>query len=86
MLHLSTNDILELVFDSLGGALFILAHFKALCFITSHFPSYLFPSITNDIHIICPPLIVSFAYEHFETKFCVMSFYSTSEMCSMVTF
>jgi hypothetical protein len=81
MLHLSTNDILELVFDPLGGALFILAHFKALCFITSHFPSYLFPSITNDIHIICPPLIASFAYEHFETKFCAICLFIQLQKC-----
>jgi len=58
----------RMVFDPLGGALFILAHFKALCFIANHFSSYLFPSITNDIHIIHPLLIVSSTYEHFKTK------------------
>jgi hypothetical protein len=30
--------------DLLGGALFALAHFKALHSTTSHFPSYIFPS------------------------------------------
>jgi hypothetical protein len=29
--------------DPLKGELFALTHFKALCFITSHCPSYLFP-------------------------------------------
>jgi hypothetical protein len=48
-----------------GGALFALAHFRALCSIASHFLSCLFPSIANDIHIISPPSIVSYAYEHF---------------------
>jgi hypothetical protein len=43
----------------------ILTHFRVLRSITSHFPSCLFPSIANDTHIIGPPLIVSFAYEHF---------------------
>jgi hypothetical protein len=51
--------------DPLGGALFALAHFRILCFITSHFPSSLFPSIVDHIHIIGPPSIVSSTYEHF---------------------
>jgi hypothetical protein len=51
--------------DVLGGALFALTHFKALCFKASHFLFYLFPSIVDDIHIIGPPTIVSFANEHF---------------------
>ncbi len=38
--------------DPLGGALFALAHFKALHFIVSHFSSCLFPSIVDDTHII----------------------------------
>jgi hypothetical protein len=54
--------------DPLGEALFALAHFRALCFTTSHFLSCLFPSIANDIHIIGPLSIVSYAYEHFQTK------------------
>jgi hypothetical protein len=55
----------RMVFDPLGGALFVLSHFKALCFTTNHFPSYLFPSIANDTDIIHPPSILSFACEHF---------------------
>jgi len=51
--------------DLLGRALFTLAHFKALCFTTHHFPFCLFPSIVDDIHIIGPISIVSFGYEHF---------------------
>jgi hypothetical protein len=50
--------------DPLGKALFTLAHFKALCSITNHLSSYLFPSIVDDIHIIGPPSIVSSTYEH----------------------
>jgi len=41
--------------DPLGGALFALAHLKALRSTTNHFPYCLFPSIANDIHIIGPP-------------------------------
>jgi hypothetical protein len=41
--------------DPLGGALFALAHFKALRSTINHFPYCLFPSIINDIHIIGPP-------------------------------
>jgi hypothetical protein len=51
--------------DPLREALFTLAHFRALRSPTNHFPFYLFPSIIDDTHIIGPPLIVSFAYEHF---------------------
>jgi hypothetical protein len=51
--------------NPLGRALFALVHFKALRSTTSHFPSCLFPSITNDIHIIDHPSIVSFTFELF---------------------
>jgi len=40
--------------DPLRRALFTLTHFRALNFIASHFPSYLFQSIANGIHIIPP--------------------------------
>jgi hypothetical protein len=50
--------------DPLGRALFAIAHFRALRSIASHFLYYLFPSIVNDNHIIGPPFIISFAYEH----------------------
>ncbi len=55
--------------DPLGGPLFVLTHFRALSSIVNHFPSCLFPSIVDDTHIISPPLVVSFAYGHFQTKF-----------------
>jgi hypothetical protein len=54
--------------DALGGALFVLTHFRALCFIINHFPSCLFPSITDDIHIIGPFSIISYVYEHFQIE------------------
>jgi hypothetical protein len=60
--------------DPLGGALFTLAHFKALHSITNHFFSYLFPSIANDTHIISPLSIVSSAYEHFQIELHAKSF------------
>jgi len=53
--------------DPLGAALFALTHFKALRSL-NHFPSFIFPSITNDIHIIGPLSIISFTYKHFQTK------------------
>jgi hypothetical protein len=58
--------------DPLGRALFVLTHFKALHSTSSHFLFYLFPSIVNNIHIISSSSIVSFAYEHFQTKFCAI--------------
>jgi hypothetical protein len=51
--------------DPLGGALCALVHLKTLHFTFNHFPSYLFPSIIDDIHIIDPPSIISSTYEHF---------------------
>ncbi len=70
-----------MVFDPLGKALFILSHLKALCFITSHFYFYLFPSITNDTHIIHPPSIVSFAYEHFQIKIYAIGLFIQPQKC-----
>jgi hypothetical protein len=55
--------------DPLGRALFVLDHFKVLRSIASHFPSCLFPSIVDDIHITWPYLIISSTYEHFQTEF-----------------
>jgi len=54
--------------DPLRETLFVLAHFKVLCFIGSCFLSCLFSSIVDNIHIMCPPSIVSFVYEHFHIK------------------
>jgi len=51
------------------GALFALTHFKALHYIANHFHYCIFPSIVDDIHIIGPPSIVSYAYEHFQIEF-----------------
>ncbi len=55
------SDVIVILFamgtcqgDPLGGALFAIAHFKALCSTTSHFPSCLVLSIENDTHIVTP--------------------------------
>jgi len=39
----------------LRRALFTLTHLRVLHFTIGRFPSYLFPSIANDTHIINPP-------------------------------
>jgi hypothetical protein len=44
--------------DPLEGALFALAHFRALHFIANCFLFCLFPSIVDDTHIIGPNLII----------------------------
>ncbi len=52
--------------EPLGKGLFaLITHFVVLCSIVSCLFFCLFPSIVDDIHIISPLLIVSFAYEHF---------------------
>jgi hypothetical protein len=40
--------------DFLERELFTLVHFRALRSVANYFPSCLFPSIVNDIHIIGP--------------------------------
>jgi hypothetical protein len=67
--------------DRLGGALFALTHFRALCFTTSHFPSYLFPSVVDDIHIIGPLSIGSRAHEYFQIKLHVIGLFIQLEKC-----
>jgi hypothetical protein len=67
--------------DPLGGALFVLAHFKALHSIANFFPFCLFPSIVDDIHIINPPSIVSSTYKHFQTKLHVISLSIQVQKC-----
>jgi hypothetical protein len=57
------------------GALFTLAHFRALRFIANHFPYCLFPYIADDTHIIGPPSIVTSTYEHFQTVLCVIGLF-----------
>jgi hypothetical protein len=57
----------------LGGALFVLTHFRALCSITNHFPSYVFPCIADDTHIIGPPSIVTSPYEDFQIELCAIN-------------
>jgi hypothetical protein len=59
--------------DFSGRALFTLTHFKALRSTTHHFPSCLLPSIVDDTHIIGLVSIVSFGYEHFQTKLYAIS-------------
>ncbi len=72
--------------DFFGGALFALAHFRALCSTTSHFPSCLFPSIIDDTQIIGLLSIVSSTYEHFQIELCVIGlFIQPQKMRSMVT-
>jgi hypothetical protein len=66
--HLPWEPIKVIPWEGLGGALFALIHFKTPHYIANRFPSYLFPFIVDDSHIIGPS-IVSFAYEHFQTKF-----------------
>ncbi len=41
--------------DPLRRALFVVTHFKTLHFMANCFPSYLFPFIIDDTHIISPP-------------------------------
>jgi hypothetical protein len=77
----SSHLLWDLVKVILGGALFDLAHFRALHFTSNHFPSCLFPSIVDDTHIIGPLSIVSFHMNIFQTKFHVIGFFIQLEKC-----
>jgi hypothetical protein len=66
---------------SFEGALFILFHFKVLRSTTNHFPYCLFPSIVDDTHIIRTLSIISYAYEHFQTKLYVIGLYIQPQKC-----
>jgi hypothetical protein len=68
--------------DIFGGALFPLVHFKTLHSTTSRFPSCLFPYIADDIHIIGPPSIISYAYEHFQIVFCGINIFIQPQKCA----
>jgi hypothetical protein len=59
--------------DLLGGLFFLLIHFRTLCSLTSLFPSYLFPFVANDTHIIGPTSIVSQAFHHFSSQLNLVS-------------
>jgi hypothetical protein len=65
----------------LGRVLFTLTHFKYLHFIINNLFSCLFLSIIDDTHIIGPPSIVSFTYEHFQTKLYVISLSIQLQKC-----
>jgi hypothetical protein len=71
----------ELIKVILGGGIFVLAHFKALHSIANHFPSYMFPSIIDDTHIIGPLSIVSSTHEHFQTKLHAIGFSIQPHKC-----
>jgi len=56
--------------DPLGRALFTLGFY---IFTFNYFPSYLFLSIVNDTPSINPLSIISFTYEHLQTKLCAIN-------------
>jgi hypothetical protein len=64
-----------------GGALLVLAHFRALHSRINHFPSCLCPSIGDYTHMISPPSIVSSGYEHFQTKLCEIGIFIQLHKC-----
>jgi len=50
-------------------------------FIISYFPFCLFPSIVDDMHIVGPPSILSFAYDHFQIKICAIGLSIQPQKC-----
>ncbi len=76
--HNRENDVISIPF-AMGThqrALFEVTHFKVLHSTTSHFPSCLFLSITNDTDIIGPFSIISSTYENFQIALYVIGLLS----------
>jgi hypothetical protein len=43
----------------------VLVHFHVLCGFLNIFPSYLFPSLVNDTHILGLAHVITLAFDHF---------------------
>jgi hypothetical protein len=53
--------------DPLGGHLFALAHYQTLLKTIAYTPSYVFPSLTNDTHIMHPMNEIFLTFNHLLT-------------------
>ncbi len=54
--------------DPLGGLLFALAHYQILLKTIAWAPNCVFPSLTNDIHIVGPMSEIICAFDHLSTQ------------------
>jgi hypothetical protein len=52
----------------LGGILFILVHYRALLETIMWAPVWVFPSLTNDTHIVGPLSEITYAFDHLSTQ------------------
>ncbi len=50
--------------DPLASPFFALAHFRVLCSSSNVFPSYLFPSLIHDTHILSLAHVVPLTFDH----------------------
>jgi len=50
--------------DSLGGLLFVLTHYRTLLETILRAPNYVFPSLTNDTHIVGPSNEITRDFDH----------------------
>ncbi len=50
--------------DPLGSHLFVLAHYQTFLETITHAPSYVFPSLMDDIHIVGPMNEITCAFDH----------------------
>jgi hypothetical protein len=54
--------------DPLRGLLFVLAHYQTFLKIIMRAPSYIFPSLMDDIHIVGPMSEIIHAFDHLLTQ------------------
>jgi hypothetical protein len=53
--------------DPLGGPLFVFAHYQSLLEAIVRTTNYVFPSLTNNIHIVGPMNEITNAFDHLST-------------------
>jgi hypothetical protein len=54
--------------DPLGGLLFIFAHYQTLLKTITRAPTYVFPCLVDDTHIMGPMNDISRAFDHLSTQ------------------
>ncbi len=60
--------------DPLGGPLFVLAHYRTFLETITQAPNYIFPSLTDDTHIMGPKNEITYAFDHLSTQLTLIGF------------
>jgi len=69
--------------DPLGGFLFTLAHYRTLLETITWAPNYVFPSLTNDTHIVGPMSEIIRTFDHLSTKLTLVELKVNVSKCKL---